>query len=149
MKSLSRRQYIICKRKKTKQSDIVRLKPATQQEKGTFTQWEGSKRQCLRAKFSMQGELQWARECLNKCCDSYTAHAAYRTASVYHRTGLAGHQQVTAAAAENSLVRLSWLSACCSDSKAGRQQLAAEQQCGVSCGAQGADGRCVCRVYCM
>jgi len=25
--------------------------------------------------------------------------------------------------------------------------MAAEQQCGVSCGAQGDDGMCVCRVY--
>lgn len=108
-------QYIICKRKKKKQSDIARQKTATQHERGAFMQREGSKRQYWRAKFSMQGELQWAREseCLNKCCDSYTAHAAYRTASVYHRTGLAGHQQVTAAAAENSLVRLCRLSACC------------------------------------
>lgn len=56
----------------------------------------GEKRQDWGAKFSMQGELQWVgeSECLNKCCDSYTAHAEYRTTPVYHRTGLAGHQQL-------------------------------------------------------
>lgn len=33
------------------------------------------------------------KQVFNKSCDAYTAHAAYRTTTVDHRTGLVGHQQ--------------------------------------------------------